>query len=71
MPLPMGEVAEHSEAGEGFPLSVTCGDSSLYTRLRPKARAKRNHPKGGSWRGAEPWALPRQYVKRELYKGPP
>ena len=39
MPLPLGEVAERSEDGEGEQkgcktLSVTCGDSS------PKGRAK-------------------------------
>ena len=38
MPLPLGEVAERSEDGEGAcaykTLSVTCGDSS------PKVRAK-------------------------------
>ena len=37
MPLPLGEVAEHSEDGEGNQykaLSVTCGDSS------PRGRAK-------------------------------
>ena len=38
LPLPLGEVAERSEAGEGIPvcktLSVTCGDSS------PKGSAK-------------------------------
>ena len=38
LPLPLGEVAERSEDGEGKPgfntLSVTCGDSS------PKGRAK-------------------------------
>ena len=41
LPLPLGEVAERSEAGEGLPgngykaLSVTCGDSS------PKGGAKK------------------------------
>ena len=38
LPLPLGEVSERSEDGEGKPrcntLSVTCGDSS------PKGRAK-------------------------------
>ena len=47
MPLPLGEVAEHSEAGEGgnkslkkgaFPLSVAFSDSS------PKGRAKNPYP---------------------------
>ena len=49
LPRPLGEVAEHSEDGEGksilsfkkrhtaFPLSVACGDSS------PKGRAKDLH----------------------------
>ena len=35
LPLPLGEVAEQGEDGEGFQtLSVTCGDSS------PRGRAK-------------------------------
>ena len=43
LPLPLGEVAERSEDGEGKPgcktLSVTYGDSS------PKGRAKRGVPR--------------------------
>ena len=42
LPLPLGEVAERSEDGEGKQgcktLSVTCGDSS------PKGRAKGLYP---------------------------
>ena len=51
LPLPLGEVAERSEDGEGKPgcntLSVTFGDSS------PKGRAKRMYPfgrKNGAYR---------------------
>ena len=40
LPLPMGEVAERSEDGEGKQgpqaLSVTCGDSSPSGRAKPK-----------------------------------
>ena len=46
LPLPLGEVAERSEDGEGKPgcntLSVTFGDSS------PKGRAKRMYPHLGA-----------------------
>ena len=39
LPLPLGEVAERSEDGEGYqtdrkPLSVTCGDSSPFGRAK-------------------------------------
>ena len=47
LPLPLGEVAERSEDGEGKPgcnaLSVTFGDSS------PKGRAKGGVPRHGKW----------------------
>ena len=46
LPLPLGEVAERSEDGEGKPgcntISVTFGDSS------PKGRAKRMYPHLGA-----------------------
>ncbi len=55
LPLPLGEVAEQSEDGEGKPgcnaLSVTCGDSS------PKGRAKGGVPRHEKWR-ASPLPLP-------------
>ena len=55
LPLPLGEVAEQSEDGEGRPgrnaLSVAYGDSS------PKGRAKGGVPRHEKWR-ASPLPLP-------------
>ena len=55
LPLPLGEVDERSEDGEGKPgckaLSVTCGDSS------PGGRAKGGVPRHEKWR-ASPFPLP-------------
>ena len=50
LPLPLGEVDERSEDGEGKPgckaLSVTCGDSS------PGGRAKGGVPRHEKWRAS-------------------
>ena len=48
LPLPLGEVSERSEDGEGRcnALSVTCGDSS------PRGRAKGVYPRVGMGNGA-------------------
>ena len=66
LPLPLGEVAEQSEDGEGKPgcnaLSVAYGDSS------PKGRAKGGVPRHEKWR-ASPLPLPLGEVAEQSEDG--
>ena len=66
LPLPLGEVAERSEDGEGKPgcnaLSVAYGDSS------PKGRAKGGVPRHEKWR-ASPLPLPLGEVAEQSEDG--
>ena len=66
LPLPLGEVDEQSEDGEGKPgcnaLSVTFGDSS------PKGRAKGDVPRHEKWR-ASPLPLPLGEVDEQSEDG--
>ena len=66
LPLPLEEVDERSEDGEGKPgckaLSVTCGDSS------PGGRAKGGVPRHEKWR-ASPLPLPLGEVAEQSEDG--